>query len=287
MIIGLPRISRRAAAFTLIELLVVVAILALLISILLPSLSRARAQAKATLCLSNLKQIGNAMAFYGSDYRDYLPPYCISRRINNSYSDHTNTPYWFQYLPFKYLYNNVAVATCPSDDLVDIRKKPQLRGPHLELKALRPIIFYSYAMNPNQPKSGQPVYPNTASGKIAVAPEVIPYGSSGVIERFNPGLASRLKRPSDFVFLLETASTGLLNPTSDFDLFRTDHGGGKDRMNLIFADTHAEPKNIRDIYPGDFSVRPPKPPPADADRWPGKFRALWFGDAAALTAKVY
>jgi len=59
--------------FTLIELLVVVAIIALLISILLPSLSRAREQAKKVKCMSNLKQIGGAMLNYFTEMGDWFP----------------------------------------------------------------------------------------------------------------------------------------------------------------------------------------------------------------------
>jgi len=59
--------------FTLIELLVVVAIIALLISILLPSLSKARAQARAVLCGSRMAQLGKAMLAYAEDYDEYPP----------------------------------------------------------------------------------------------------------------------------------------------------------------------------------------------------------------------
>ena len=62
--------------FTLIELLVVVAIIALLVSILLPSLARARQQAKTVLCMSNARQIALAMHYYAQDYDGQFPVYC-------------------------------------------------------------------------------------------------------------------------------------------------------------------------------------------------------------------
>ncbi len=60
-------------AFTLIEVLVVVAILALLIAILLPSLQNARNQARVTVCMANCKQIGSLIATYQMEYNGRVP----------------------------------------------------------------------------------------------------------------------------------------------------------------------------------------------------------------------
>lgn len=67
------RIRHSSRAFTLVELLVVIGIIALLIAILLPALTKARESAQKTACLSNLRQLGTCMQMYASEYKDFIP----------------------------------------------------------------------------------------------------------------------------------------------------------------------------------------------------------------------
>lgn len=68
------RHDRSAKGFTLIELLVVIAIIVVLISILMPSLSRAREQVKTVVCLSNIRQLGMAFHSYAGENQGNFPP---------------------------------------------------------------------------------------------------------------------------------------------------------------------------------------------------------------------
>ena len=80
--------KRQSKGFTLVELLVVIGIIALLISILLPSLSRARASANDVACKSNLRQIVMGFLMYANDNKGALPNY--------GYTDSTGTQVYYE-----------------------------------------------------------------------------------------------------------------------------------------------------------------------------------------------
>ena len=65
--------KQNKSGFTLVELLVVISIISLLVSILLPALTKAREQAKAAICLSNLRQFNIAAQMYAHNYADHYP----------------------------------------------------------------------------------------------------------------------------------------------------------------------------------------------------------------------
>jgi prepilin-type N-terminal cleavage/methylation domain-containing protein/prepilin-type processing-associated H-X9-DG protein len=132
-------VGRGRFGFTLVELLVVIGIIALLISILLPSLSRAREQSRQVKCLSNLRQIGIASVAYANNNKGYYPrpspigSYEEMDAIHWELDRDPNQSSLAYYIgkPFP-----VEVFRCPSDDVMN-----RARG------SGNNIYRYSYVMN--------------------------------------------------------------------------------------------------------------------------------------------
>jgi prepilin-type processing-associated H-X9-DG protein/prepilin-type N-terminal cleavage/methylation domain-containing protein len=101
----------RLAGFTLVELLVVISIIAVLLAVLMPALSKAKATAVRVVCAANMKQVGLCMNMYADGNGGTLPPdYMPPRASGTSMSDLTNV-YWQQKL-VKYAVNG-KVLSCP------------------------------------------------------------------------------------------------------------------------------------------------------------------------------
>lgn len=106
---------KKVKGFTLVELLVVISIIALLVSILMPALGRAREQAKRVLCAANQHQWGLALVQYASDFDDYFPDNTDGFSLNWGGDS-------VQYLWKEYLFKNskamadgdYTVVVCPS-----------------------------------------------------------------------------------------------------------------------------------------------------------------------------
>lgn len=126
-------ISRRHA-FTLVELLVVIGIIAMLISILLPALNKARAAAQAAQCLSNLKQVNMAFILFANDNKGYLPqtsgayPGTASVEVNGVpmnmsirwFGGFQGSTFYPEGSPLRKYWGKATVAGCPTFEVDDL-----------------------------------------------------------------------------------------------------------------------------------------------------------------------
>ncbi|HZZ43949.1 MAG TPA: type II secretion system protein [Tepidisphaeraceae bacterium] len=93
---------KRRGAFTLVELLVVIGIIALLISILLPALGKARQQAYLTACMAQMREIGNAITMYANDNKGSFPGPCLGQVRTSFVPGGTGLPdFLYRYLNLK------------------------------------------------------------------------------------------------------------------------------------------------------------------------------------------
>lgn len=284
-----------ASGFTLIELLVVISIIALLMAILLPSLRKAREQAKEVVCKSNLAGFGKGFMLYGNENRDRSCSGAFDPEVSNGRDGPVDQVGWVRDL-VKFKFAFPAEQLCPSNYAIYNQKLGvQAAGDESYTPEQAEDLvkrgfntnytqaWYMARFQWDQAKATTSSSPynvkrvDTCKGPmrygamVNVAPAKVPMLGDGRTDLDNPVLGERSVKT-----MTDGPVGGPFGPQS-FEDFGPAHGfakriGGnkmhnRSRANILFADGHVDVFQDLD-HDGEFGLDVSVKPPAQRDLTP-------------------
>jgi prepilin-type N-terminal cleavage/methylation domain-containing protein len=260
--------SRHRRAFTLVELLVVIGIIAILISVLIPVLGKARESSQRTACLSNLREVMNSLRLYAATFKDACPigyvgdlkQFSYVMNINGTSTPHTVTSIGFVALAG--FAKNGKQFYCPSEQDIlfqyDTYQNEWVfdrNPPHIKLtQKVGPDPQYNNALT----RMGFQSRPVQNFRNAGPRQYIIPFIDYSRDWRSNPPGASStdIKAMWGFVRLAQLKNKAILSDTTNYgpQSVKARHKKG---VNALYANGSAKWVDLKQFDKPDWNKIPP------------------------------